>query len=165
VDGLVMGTRCGDLDPAVPLWLVEQGLDRTEVADALERRSGLVALAGTSDAQRVQAAAERGDPAAAAALDVWAHRVRTGIAAMAASMGGIDVLTFSGGVGEHAPAMRDRAVAGLGFLGIVLDDAGNSAARGGNADVAPDAKVRVFVIEAREDLVVAEQARATLDQV
>jgi acetate kinase len=161
VDGLVMGTRCGELDPAVPLWLVDQGLDRAEVSDALERHSGLLALAGTADAQKVEAAAEAGDPDAVAALDVWAHRLRAGVAAMAAAMGGLDVLTFSGGIGEHAPAMRTRAVAGLEFLGITLDAARNNQARSGDAELSDD-RVRVLVVEAREDLIVAEQVRATL---
>lgn len=162
--GLVMGTRSGDLDPAVPLWLVEQGLDHDDVSAALDRQSGLLALAGNADARAVVEAAGGGDEQASAALEVWAHRLRGLIAAMAAAMGGLDVLAFSGGVGEHQPAMRARAVDRLAFLGLALDDARNGTARGGDADVgAAGAEVRTVVVAAREDLIVAEQVRTVLD--
>ncbi len=162
--GLVMGTRSGDLDPAVPLWLVHQGLDAAEVADDLDHRSGLLALAGASDARTVVEAAEGGGRAAEAALAVWAHRLRGQIAAMAAAMGGLDVLAFGGGVGEHQPALRARAADRLAFLGLALDDARNAAARGGDAEIgAAGAAVRSVVVAAREDLVVAGQVRQVLE--
>lgn len=161
--GLVMGSRCGDLDPSVPLWLVEQGLDRHGVASALDHDSGLQALAGTADARAVLRAAESGDPEADLALDVWAHRARAHVAAMAAAMGGIDVLAFSGGVGEHLPALRQRLVGRLGFLGLALDPDRNARTDGGDAEIsAASCAAATVVVSAREDRVVAGQVRALL---
>ncbi|RZT86773.1 acetate kinase [Pseudonocardia sediminis] len=164
--GLVMGTRSGDLDPAVPLWLVERGLDRAEVAEDLDRHSGLLGLTGRSDTRVVEEAAGRGDPEAVLALQVWAHRARAQVAAMVAAMGGIDALTFSGGVGEHRPGMRARITDGLGFLRIALDHGRNERADGGgDAVISPDGSaVTSLVVGAREDLVVAEQVRSVLDR-
>ncbi|WP_300008629.1 acetate/propionate family kinase [Pseudonocardia sp.] len=161
--GLVMGSRCGDLDPAVPLWLVARGIEPDEIAEALDRHSGLLALAGDADTAAVARTAADGDRRAVAALDVWAHRARAHVAAMATAMGGVDVLAFSGGVGEHLPALRALAVERLSFLGLALDPDRNGAARGGDADIgAAAAAARAVVVAAREDLVIAEQVRAVL---
>lgn len=161
--GLVMGTRSGDLDPAVPLWLTGRGLNPHDVAETLDRDSGLLALAGESDPRHVQDAADGGDARAAAALDVWAHHARAGLAAMVAALGGLDVLTFSGGVGEHQPRMRERALRGLTFLGLRLDPARNDSAHGGDAVLSPnDTAVTVAAVTAREDVVIAEQVAAVL---
>lgn len=160
--GLVMGTRSGDLDPSVPLYLVRCGEDPEDVARALDRESGLLALAGSADVRDVVAHAEAGDDDAALAVDIWVHRARGLVAGMVAAMGGLDVLSFSGGVGENQPALRARLVDGLGFLGLALDGPANAAARG-DADVtAPGARARTVVVSAREDVVVAEQVRAVL---
>ncbi|MDQ3886694.1 MAG: acetate/propionate family kinase [Actinomycetota bacterium] len=161
--GLVMSTRCGDLDPAVPLWLIRHlGLDVAEVADVLDRSSGLLGLAGHADMPAVVAAADRGDPNATLAVDVWVHRVRGGLAAMAAAMGGLDVLVFSGGVGEHQPRLRCRVVAGMGFLGLALDTERNRMAQLDTEITTPGAAVRTLVVAAREDLVIARQVRRLL---
>jgi len=163
--GLVMASRCGDLDPAVPLWLVQHaGLAASEVAGALDHDSGLTGLAGTSDMRAVLAAEHSGDAAAELAIAVWLHRLRGGIAAMAAALGGLDVLVFSGGIGEHQPELRTRAVAGLSFLGLALDPAANQAIQPGcDADIStPEALARTLVVHAREDLVIANQVRAAL---
>ncbi len=163
--GLVMGSRCGDLDPAVPLWLVEHaGLDAGEVAEALDHASGLAGLAGTPDMRAVLDGERAGDPDAALAVAVWLHRLRAGVAAMAAALGGADVLVFSGGIGENAAALRERAVAGLGFLGAALDPTANAGvAAGADADVSrAGARVRTLVVHAREDVVVAGQVRGLL---
>jgi acetate kinase len=163
--GLVMGSRCGDLDPAVPLWLVEHGgLAVREVAGALDHASGLAGLAGSADMREVLAAEGAGRPDAVLAVQVWLHRLRGGVAAMAAALGGLDVLAFSGGIGEHAAGLRARAVAGLGFLGPALDTSANAAA-GPGADVdvsAAGAAARTVVVHAREDLVIAAQVRRLL---
>lgn len=162
--GLVMGSRSGDLDPSVPLWLAGQGVDHDEVATALDRDSGLLALAGSSDAREVLRAAEGGDATAELALGVWAHRARAHIAAMAAAMGGLDVLAISGGVGEHLPAMRERMVRRLSFLGIAVDPDRNAGADGGDVDISgAAAAVSTVVVTAREDLIVAEQVWELLD--
>lgn len=168
LEGLVMATRSGTVDPGAVLWLVTRhGLDPDAVADALERDSGLLALAGTADMAAVVEACRRGEPAAELALDVYVHRLRGAIAAMVASLGGLDALVFTGGVGENAPAVRAAAVAGLGFLGVALDAGRNDEAVGGG--VAPEADItaagsaaRVLVIAAREDLEIARGVRARL---
>ncbi len=156
LEGLVMATRSGTVDPGAVLWLVtHQHLDPEAVAHALEHESGLAALAGTSDMAAVVEGAEAGEPRARLAFDVYVHRLRAGIAAMAASLGGLDALAFTGGVGENAPTVRTAAVEGLSFLGATLDTARNTSARP-DADVtAAVSRVRVLVIAAREDLEIA----------
>jgi acetate kinase len=163
LEGLVMATRSGSLDPGAVTWLVtEAGLEPHEVADALEHRSGLAALAGTGDTAEVVDRAAAGDPAAGLALDVTVHRLRAAVAAMAAALGGLDLLVFTGGVGEHSSAVRTRTAAGLGFLGVAIDD-GRDAAAEPDAEVTADgAAVRTFVVAAREDVEIARGTRAAL---
>jgi acetate kinase len=112
----------------------------------------------------VLAAEHSGDARAQLAIGVWIHRLRGAIAAMAAALGGLDILVFSGGIGEHQPQLQARTVAGLGFLDLKLDPAANQAIQlGCDADIsAPDAPARTLVVHAREDLVIADQVRATL---
>jgi acetate kinase len=162
LEGLVMATRSGSVDPGLLLWLLErEELTVAKMADALEHESGLLALAGTADMREVLARAES-DPGARLALAVYAHRLRAGIAAMAAALGGLDALVFTGGVGERSAAVRAAAADGLGFLGVALD-AGRNGAAGGDADVsAPHASVATLVVVAREDLEIARQVRAVL---
>jgi acetate kinase len=163
LDGLVMATRSGSVDPGMLLWLLEhERLTESELARSLEHDSGLVGIAGTGDMREVLSRAGGGDEVARLALDVYAHRLRSLIAAMAAATAGIDVLAFTGGVGERSAEVRSLAADGLGFLGVALD-----ADR--NADVDPDAEigasaapVRTFVLTAREDLEMARQARPLL---
>jgi acetate kinase len=157
LDGLVMASRCGSVDPGLLLWLAEhRGVPVSELSDALEHRSGLTGLAGTGDMRELLA---RDDGEARLALDVYVHRLRAAIAAMAAALGGLDVLAFTGGVGEHAPAVRAAAAAGLGFLGVGLDERRNATATS-DADIGADgADVRAVVITAREDLEMARQVR------
>jgi acetate kinase len=161
VEGLVMATRSGSVDPGMLLWLLEHGgHEPGEVSDALEHASGLRALAGTADMREVLARAGAGDPAATLARDVYLHRLRAEIAAMTASLGGLDALVFTGGVGERAGEIRAAAGAGLGFLGVAIDPQRNAAAEP-DADVsAPDAPVRTLVVAAREDVEMAAQVRA-----
>ena len=163
LDGLVMATRSGSVDPGLVVWLQDhEHLSAREVSEALEERSGILGLAGTADMREVVARAVAGDESAALALDVYVHRLRAGIAAMAAAMQSIDVLVFTGGVGEGSPEVRARACAGLAFLGVQLDAARND---GTHADLdigAGGAAVRTFVITAREDLEIAAQVRSVL---
>nr|WP_263642735.1 hypothetical protein [Nocardioides nematodiphilus] len=163
LEGLVMATRSGNVDPGLLLWLEEhEHLTAREIAVALEERSSLLALAGTADMREVETAAARQEPDAMLALDVYTHHLVTGIAAMTAAAGGIDVLTFSGGVGEHSAGIRRRAAAGLGFLGVEVDAARNLAA-GLDADIGThDALVRTLVVAAREDVQIAEDVRRLL---
>ena len=115
LDGIVMATRPGSVDPGLLLWLLERGgVSVAELSDALEHRSGLTALAGTGDMRELLARAAADDRDARAALAVYVHRLRAGIAAMAAAMDGLDVLAFTGGVGEHAPEIRAAAAEASG---------------------------------------------------
>jgi len=163
VEGLVMATRSGSVDPGLLLWLLEHGGHQVgEVSDALEHRSGLLALAGTADMRQVLERADAGDEAAALARDVYVHRLRGMIASMTTSLGGLDALVFTGGVGERASAIRTATAAGLGFLDVAIDPAGDGAAQP-DADVsASGASVRTLVVTAREDLEMARQVRAVL---
>jgi acetate kinase len=163
LEGLVMATRAGSLDPGISLWLEQHaGLSAREVEEALEQQSGLAGLAGEADMRAVLERAGAGDADAQLAVDVYLHRLRAGIAAMAAAMDGLDVLVFTGGVGERAATIRARAVAGISFLGVALD-------LEANADPVLDAEIgasraqaRAFVIAAREDLQIARDVRRTL---
>ncbi len=163
LEGLVMATRSGSVDPGLVLWLEEHaGMPPAELASTLEHRSGLLGLAGTADMRAILAGARTGEPAAVLALGVYIHRLRAAIAAMAAAMGGLDVIAFAGGVGEHAPVIRELAVRELGFLGIALDPERN-ATDGDDREIgSPAAAVRAFVVAAREDLQIAREVRAAL---
>jgi acetate kinase len=160
LEGLVMATRSGSVDPGLLLWLMrEGGLTPVELEAGLEHRAGLLGLSGTADMRVLLA---RDDDRARTALAVYVHRLRGAIASMASAMDGLDVLAFTGGVGERAARVREAAAAGLGFLGVVLDHDSNAHA---NPDVevgARESRVRVFVIEAREDAEIARQVRDLL---
>ncbi len=163
VEGLVMATRSGSVDPGLLLWLLQHGgLEVDEVADALEHRSGMLALAGTADMREVLGAARAGEEQAVLARDVYVHRLRGLIAAMAASLGGLDALVFTGGVGERSAEIRSAAARELGFLGVAVDPALDVDARPDVDVSAPRAAVRTLVIEAREDLEMARQVRRLL---
>jgi acetate kinase len=161
LEGLVMATRSGSVDPGLLLWLLEHtGMTERELAEALEHESGLRGLAGSADMREVLAAAARAEPDAVLALDVYIHRLRARISAMAAALGGLDTLVFTGGVGEHAPEIRARAAAGLDFLGVAIDPERNAA--GAEDLTARGATARTLVVEAREDLEIARGVRAAL---
>jgi len=163
LEGLVMATRSGSVDPGLLLWLEQHvGLPPAEVASALEHRSGLLGLAGSADMRHVLEAEVRGDPEAALAIAVYLHRLRAGVAAMAAAMGGLDVLVFTGGVGEGAPSIRSRTGTDLGFLGIHIDERANELAHPDAEITDTGAETRVLVIEAREDLQIARGLRSVL---
>jgi acetate kinase len=165
LEGLVMATRSGSVDPGLVLWLEEHvGTPPSELAATLEHRSGLLGLAGTDDMKVVLDRADAGDPEACLARDVYIHRLRASIAAMAAAMGGLDALVFTGGVGENSAAVRAQAAGGLAFLGVRIDLARNQTG-GGDRDIsASDARVRALVVLAREDLEMARQVRKTLNK-
>ena len=163
LEGLVMATRSGSVDPGVMLWLLERtGITEHELAHALEHESGLLALAGTADMRQVLGAVDRGDSRARLALAVYAHRLRAGIAAMAAAIGGVDAVAFTGGIGQRSPELRADAAAGLDFLGLAIDPELNANGRADREVTAAGARARTLVIEAREDLEIARQARAVI---
>jgi acetate kinase len=163
LEGLVMATRSGSVDPGLLVWLLDGRVEPRELAEALERRSGLLALCGSADMAEVTRRADGGDGPAQMALAVYLHRLRAAIAAMAASLAGIDVLAFTGGVGERSAAVRAGAAAGLAFLGVSLDEARNAEVRAADADISADAAaVRTIVLGAREDLEIARSTRVAL---
>jgi acetate kinase len=162
LEGLVMATRSGSIDPSIPMWLQDRGLTLTEIREGLERNSGLTGLAGTPDMREVLTRATEGDSEAILARDVYVHALQGGVARMAASMHGIDVLVYTGGVGEHSSEIRSTAAAGLGFLGVRIDEAHNRQAKGDTDISAPGASVRAVMIMAREDLQIAREIRALL---
>jgi acetate kinase len=163
LEGLVMATRSGSVDPGLLLWLEEHaGLKPSELAETLERHSGLAGLAGTADMREVLARAAAGDDDATLARDVYLHRLRGCVAAMAAALGGADALVFTGGVGENSAEVRARAMDGLGFLGVACDPARNAADSGDREIGTPGAGTRALVVAAREDIEIARQVRATL---
>jgi acetate kinase len=165
VEGLVMATRPGNVDPGLLTWLVEHGGHSVgEVSDALEHGSGLLALAGSADMREVLERAAEGDADAELARDVYLHRLRALIAAVAASMGGLDALVFTGGVGERASAIRSGAAARLGFLGVEIDPKADAEAVPDAQVSPPGARVRTLVIEAREDLEMARDVRLALER-
>jgi acetate kinase len=167
LEGLVMATRSGTVDPGLVVWLLQHGkLGLDEVSDGLEHASGLAGLAalpdGSGDMRDVRAAADAGSARARLAIDVHAHRLRREIAAMAAAMNGLDALVFTGGIGEHQPQVRAEATAGLGFLGVAIDETRNAPATS-DADIsAPSATVHTLVVTAREDIEIARQVRTRL---
>jgi acetate kinase len=163
LEGLVMATRSGTVDPGLVLWLQEHaGMPAAELASTLEHRSGLLALAGIADLKAILEQEAAGDEDAALAIGVYLHRLRAQIAAMAAAMDGLDAIAFTGGVGERSAAIRARAAAGLAFLGIGVDGSLNEAPEL-DADVGADgAAVRAFVVRSREDLEIARGVREAL---
>jgi acetate kinase len=160
LDGLVMGTRPGQIDPGVLLHMLRGGMDVSELERVLNHESGLKGLSGgrSNDVRDLRAAEAAGDEAAALALDVFAYRVRTALGACVFAMGGVDAIVFTGGIGEHDAATRAAALGGLERLGIVVDDARN--ARHGPRISPDDATVAVMVVATDEDGVIADATRA-----
>jgi acetate kinase len=166
LDGVVMGTRSGSVDPGLVLYVLRhKGLSAEEVDRALNREAGLLGVSGLSgDMRQVLEAARHGHAGAGLALEVYTHRLRQAVGALAATLGGLDALVFTAGVGEHAAEVRAAACRGLEFLGVELDAAANAACRP-DADVAAaSSRVRVLVIATREDLTVVRETVRVLGQ-
>jgi len=163
LEGLVMGTRSGDVDPGVLVHLLRRGTSPAELDDLLNRKSGVLGLSGVSnDLRDVWSAADAGDQDAEAALEVYAYRIRKAIASMAAAMGGLDALVFTGGVGENDARVRAAATDGLAFLGVTLDADANE--RHGPRIGAADAAVETWVIPTDEEARIAELAVAATSE-
>lgn len=168
MEGLVMSTRSGSLDPGLLLWVEQHGgLSAEEVEAVLEHESGLAGLAeGTGDLRAVISAMDAGDPVARVAYEVYVYRIQTNIGAMCAAMDGLDGLVFTGGAGESAPRLRANVCQGLTFLGLELDAAVNQPADGGLATadrrISVGADPAVLVVNAREDREIARHVREVL---
>lgn len=159
LDGLPMGTRCGQLDPGVVLYLFQQeGMSAEQISDLLYLESGLKGLSGLSNDMRVLQ--DSGTKESQQAIDYFAFRIRREIGAMAAVLGGLDCLVFTGGIGENSAALRAKVCAELGWLGIALQDEANSR----NDPVISDGKVVVRVVPTNEELVIARSVFNLLDR-
>jgi acetate kinase len=157
--GLVMGTRPGDLDPGIAPWLARSaGIDSERYAAMINRESGLLGVSGTSADVRELLRAEPTDPHAAEAVALFCRQARKAIGSLAAVLGGLDTLVFSGGIGENAPVIRQRICEGLAFLGLELDDARNTA----GADVISSGRVTVRVIATDEEHMIGRATRDLL---
>jgi acetate kinase len=166
LEGLVMGTRCGDLDPAiVPFLQREAGQSADEVTDLLEHRSGLLGLAGAADVRSVLGARDAGDEKARLAIEVYCHRIRKYVGAYHAVLGRLDAIVFTAGVGEHAPTVRSESLAGLQPWGIDVDPARNNAGSIQDRVIsAPDARVTVCVVPTDEQSAIAQDVARLVGQ-
>ncbi len=163
LDGLVMGTRCGDLDPAVPGYLAARaGLAPGEIDRLLHEESGLKGLCGASDMREIERRIAAGDARAELAIEVFCHRARRHVGALATSLGRLDALVFTGGIGEHQAGVRARICAGLEVLGVRLDAARNDSPGALPAAVqADDSRAAVLVIATDEEREIARQVFKT----
>ncbi len=159
LDGLCMGTRCGALDPGVVLWLAdERGLDPRAIERLLYDRSGLLGVSGISSDMRVLLASA--DPRARLAIDLFAHRIARELGSLAAVLGGVDALVFTAGIGENAPAIRERVCRDAAWLGVELDPAANAA--GGPRITTDRSTVAAWVVPTEEERTIARHARRLL---
>jgi acetate kinase len=163
LDGLMMGTRSGSVDPGLLLHLLRRrGIDAERLDHVLNHESGLLGVSQRSSDMREVLAAARSDPAARLAIELYVHRVVQTIGAMAATLGGVDGLVFAAGVGENSAEIRERVCRKLGHLGLVLDAAANAGCKP-DADVAQSASAaRILVIATREDLTILRETRRVL---
>jgi acetate kinase len=159
LDGLMMGTRSGSVDPGILTYLMRQDrLHAREIDEMLNKKSGLLGVSGVSDDMRgILAGMKQGNRRARLAFDIFIHRLQAGIGAMAAVLGGIDALIFTAGVGENSPEARSAACGKLGFLGLKLDEVANAEVSADEDVAAQDSRVRILVIRAREDWAIAEE--------
>jgi acetate kinase len=158
LEGLMMGTRAGSVDPGILTYLMRDGKYNGEQLDSLlNTKSGLLGISGiSSDMRQIVAAMKDGNARAKLAFDIFAHRLQTGIGAMAAALGGIDALIFTAGIGENSVEVRAAACSNLGFLGVKLDGAKNKQPSADQDISAPESAVRVLVVRAQEDWAIAQ---------
>ena len=159
LEGVPMATRAGSLDPGSLLYLLHHGVSLDELDRALEYESGLTALAGTGDVAALEADTS---PEAELALGIYCYRIAQAVAAMAVALRGLDALAFTAGVGEHSSALRSAICRQLDFLGVSVDEALNKSADADTEISASSSSVRVHVVTAREDVVVARAVRSLL---
>jgi acetate kinase len=166
LDGLVMGTRSGSVDPGLLLYVLRhKSLSADDLDRVLNRESGLLGVSGvTSDMRGLSAAASGGNKQAQRALAVFVHRLRQTIGGMAATLGGVDALVFTAGIGEHAADIRAATCAGLEFLGARLDTKANAVCRPDDDVATPDASCRILVIATREDLTIVRETVRVLSR-
>jgi acetate kinase len=159
----MMGTRSGSVDPGILLYVLQnKGLDANRLDDALNYQSGLLGVSGFSSDMRQVLSELAHNPDARLAVDVYVHRIRQTVGAMAATLGGIDALVFTAGVGEHAPEIRRRVCENMQFLGLEIDRSANETCQP-DADIAKaTSAARILVISTREDLTIMRDTRRLL---
>ncbi len=166
LEGLVMATRCGDLDPSIPGVLMErENLSPTEIDSLLNRESGLKGLCGETDMRAILQRVDAGDSQASTALDIYIHRIRKYLGAYMIVLGGVDAIVFTAGVGEHSPAVRRKIVERLDPFGIELDEQKNQLGLAGNnvADIATsNSRCRLLIVATAEEQAIAAQTAALL---
>ncbi len=159
LEGLMMGTRSGSVDPGILTYLMRRGqINGQEIDNLLNEKSGLLGISGLSgDMRQILAAVKQGNPRAKLAFDIYVHRLQAGIGAMIAVLGGIDALVFTAGVGENSPEVRWSACSKLGFIGLKLNEKRNARPSPDEDIAASDSPVRVLVIRAQEDWAIARE--------
>ena len=157
LEGLLMGTRCGDIDPTIPLHIMgREGLNLSEINTLLNKHSGMIGLSGvSSDMREIEEAVEAKNERAIVAFDAYNYRIKKYIGAYAAALGGVDAVVFTGGVGENSPHTRKSVCSGLEFMGIILDEERNNNTSGECEITTDDSKVKVLRIPTNEELVIA----------
>ena len=157
LEGLMMGTRSGSVDPGILTYLMRQGgLAGQQLDELLNTKSGLLGISGISgDMRQIVAAMKDGQARAKLAFEIFVHRLKSGIGAMIAVLGGTDALVFTAGIGENSPEVRAAACANLGFLGLKLDPARNALSSTDQDISLPDSVVRVLIVRAQEDWAIA----------
>ncbi len=160
LEGLVMGTRTGDIDPSIYIHLHRQaGMSAEDIDTVLNKRSGMMGMCGMSDFRDITAAVEAGDEAATLAMDVYVHRLRKYVGSYSFVLGGLDVVAFTAGIGENVPMVRKRTLEGLEAFGIELDLEANAQRGDGIRTIStPDSAVTVLVVPTDEELSIAQQA-------
>jgi len=166
-EGLMMGTRCGDVDPGALTYLMERhGLSQADIQKMINKESGVAAISGISnDMREIEAAVNAGHERATLALDMYEHRIIKYIGAYAAEMGGVDIIVFTGGVGENQTGVRENVCAPLKFIGVELDKAVNATVHGTETVIStPASKVKVVVVPTDEELTIARDTREIVEK-
>lgn len=166
-EGLMMGTRCGDVDPGALTFLMERhGLTDADIQKMINKESGVAAISGISnDMREIEAAVNAGDERAKLALDMYEHRIIKYVGAYAAEMGGVDIIVFTGGVGENQTDVRENVCAPLAFMGVELDKALNSTVHGTETVIStPASKVKVVVVPTDEELTIARDTKEIVEK-
>jgi acetate kinase len=167
LEGLIMGTRCGDLDPAVPFYLARKtGRPFVEIEDVLNRESGLKGICGVNDMREIQSRALGREEQAELALEMFCYRVKKYIGAYCAALGSVDAIVFTGGIGENSALVRSTSCEGLSGLGISLDERANQEVAGGIREIhAGDGRVKILVVPTDEECEIAQQTVETIKRV
>ena len=166
LEGIMMGTRCGSIDPAiVPIIMKKEGLSPDEMDTVMNKKSGMLGLCGTSDNRTIEARAKEGDERAKLIESMLCHQLTKYIGGFAAAMGGVDAIVFTGGIGENNPQYRDRVCDQLKFMGVEIDyDINDKLKRGPEGEIStPNSKVKVYVICTNEELMIARDTKEIVE--